>query len=274
MLTMLTMLVMVAMLAMLAMLTMLTMQAMQTFQTQVWIPAIVGVAFVMGCNSASSSKADPSSVDSVAAQSTSVPVVDPPKRVVAEDTDVEHLSSQLKCTSKPSGSNKTACEILDSFRKGVAWDLTTIRGDEARYFGKAVAFSNGKAEEKWAFMVVRKTALNLVSPGDLPLRVIIRDLDKNLAAENTHAQKLWALLKRDDTVTRRNATANHVLSYAPATWDSASPTNGVSILVHASDGAFVRQGSDRALQIVQLDAARPGESGFSGTLLTLLPLLW
>jgi len=235
-------------------------------RAQAWI-VVVAVASAAGCSKAD----DPNLVEATPVLSTQ-PAPVPIKREPAADADVQHVIEQLRCHAK---SSLGACGVLEGFSKGTAWDLTSIHADEARYFGRSFVYRDGvAAETKWVFMIVRKTALNAVSDGDLPMRVVVRDLEKSLVAENNHANKLWMLLTRDEAVPKRNSTASYVLSYASATWDSASPTSGESKLLHVAGGSFVRQGSKRALHVVQLASIRPGASGFTGTLSTFYPLTW
>jgi hypothetical protein len=235
-------------------------------RTHAWL-VVPALLVAVACDK----KADPVPVDTTPPASTAAPVEEPPKREAVEDVDVTHVREQLKCPAK---AHKDACDILEGFEKGSKWDLTTIQSEEARYFGKAFAYTDGVAEEKWMFLIVKKVPLNMAAQGDLPLRVVLRDLDKTLGAENSHAEKLWWLLKRDDAVTKRNTTANYVLGYASANWDSAAATRGASTILHVQGGAFVRQGQARTLQLVHVEAARPGASGFDGLLVTLYPLSW
>jgi len=235
-------------------------------RTQQWIILLALVA-ATGCDK----NADPIPAIPAPAASTVESAVARPKREPAQDTEAKPLLEQFKCPSKTS---KDACEVLDGFASGTGWDLTAIHAEEARYFGKALSYSDGEAQEKWVFLIVKKVALNVVAEGDLPIRVILRELDKTLGAENTHAEMLWTQLKRDNPVTKRNSTANYVMAYAPANWDSAAATQGASTILHISDGAFVRQSRNRSLHLVQMDTMRPGATGFSGALITLYPLSW
>lgn len=227
----------------------------------------ISAAFLwLGCDK----KQDPSPVEP--APSASPEASEPaPKREPVQDIDAKVILEQLRCPAK---AHKDACDILEGFDAGTKWDLTSIHAEEARYFGKAFRYNQGVAEEKWMFLLVKKIPLNKAAEGDLPLRVGLRDLDTTLGPENAHADKLWWLLKRDDAVPKRNATAKYVLEYASANWDSAAATQGPSTILHVSGGTYVRQGKARTLHLVQMDAARPGASGFDGMLVTFYPLTW
>lgn len=205
-----------------------------------------------------------------AVSSASAPVESPAPPPVG-DTDVAHLQQQLKCPNK---ATKDACDVLDGFAKGKKWDLTTIQGKQARYFGKAIESKGGELHESWVFLVVERIPLNEAAKGDLPLKVALREVDKSDEAANNHAEKLLRLLERDDAFNKRNQTANHVLEYVPSNWDSAAKTDGTSTILHIGSGTFVRQGEGRSLYLVRVDPAKPGASSTDGVFVRMFPMSW
>lgn len=194
-----------------------------------------------------------------------------PKPEPVTDIDAKSLLASLEC---PKSKHEAACEVLDAFEKGKPWNTTNIRGDEARYFGKALVYLNDEVTEQWVFLVVKKIPLNEASPGDLPLRVALREIDKDRSAEIGHADKLLRLLERDDAVNKRNQTANYILDYTPSNWDSSAATKGASTIFHVGAGAFVREGPGRSIVVVQRDAAKPGAAAGDGMFVKLFPLSW
>lgn len=215
-------------------------------------------------------KSDTQPTDPTPAPS-ATPTVEEPKPKAVADIDVKHIQEQLKCPAK---GHKAACDVLEGFETGKKWDLTTIQSQEARYFGKAIGYKDGVPEERWVFLLVKKVPLNEVTPGDLPLRVALRDLDKSRVAENQHAEKLLWLLQRDDSISKRNTTANFILTYTSNNWDSAAPTDGASTILHIAGGTYVREGKGRSLHVINIEAARPGSTSIDGTMVQLYPISW
>lgn len=199
------------------------------------------------------------------------PVPEPKKREPVTDIDMQDLLKAMGCPSK---TNVAACEVLEGFDKAEPWDLTTIRGDMARYFGQATTYKAGVPEQRWVFMLVKKMPLNEIEPGDLAVRVALRDLDPNLVAENKHADKLLYLLKQDDAVSKRNRTSEYILGYNANSWDSAAPTKGKSTILHIGGGTFVRQDAKRRLCLVSIEARQPGAAQVDATFVRLYPLAW
>lgn len=206
-----------------------------------------------------------------AASTASEPAAEQPKREPVEDFDVAGLKEEFKCPNK---TNAAVCEVIEGFAGGTKWNFATIQGKDARYFGKAVVRKGGELQERWVFLVVKKVPLNEVTEGDLPLKIALRELDESQTAEINHADKLMWKLRRDDAVTKSNQTANYILGYAPSKWDSAAQTKGESVIFHIGGGAFVRQGEKRTLQLVKLEAAKPGASSADGLFVRLYPLSW
>jgi len=230
-----------------------------------WI-ALPALLLAMGCDQKTEKPAAPP-----AASSVSQPEVEVPARETVTDFDVKQVQEQFKCPNK---ANKEVCDVIEGFAKGTKWDPSTIQSQDARYFGKAVVYKNGESKERWVFLVVKKVPLNEVTKGDLPLRVALREVEDSRTVELAHAEKLYWLLKRDDAVTKRNQMANYVLDYTPSNWDSSAETKGNSVIFHVGDGAFVRQGEARTLNLVKVDLARPGSSSTDGMFVQLYPISW
>ncbi len=222
--------------------------------------------FVGGCEKEKAASESPPPVVSIASEA-----VETPKREAVEDVDIKGLLKKFGCHDK---ANKAICDVLDGFDKGKKWEPTSIQGNEGRYFGKAVTNTKGVRKERWVFLIIKKVPLNEIADGDLSVKVAFRELDKDKVAENNHAPKLLWLLQRDDAIPKRNQTANHVLGYAPSNWDSASPTQGTSIILHVDDGIYVRQGEDRSLQLIKTELATPGSASTDETYVRLYPLSW
>ncbi|MCL2824268.1 MAG: hypothetical protein FWD57_09775 [Polyangiaceae bacterium] len=241
----------------------------RSFLARFFFVGVFTLATAVGCENKSETAVDPAASGPV--RTGVQPAPPPPKRETIPDTDAQPMRVSLICGDKR---NKEACAVLDGFESGTAWDLTAIRADEARYFGKSYSVVSGALKEKWVFMIVKKVPLNTVTKGDLAIRVSLVELDKGLTSENAHAEKLWGLLKRDDSVTKRNATAQYVMGYAPANWDSAEPTLGVSSHLHVGSGAYVRQARDRSLHMVKTELMQPGVAGATGSVVKVYPLSW
>lgn len=233
-----------------------------------WI-ALPALVLAASCEDKSAEKKPAAAAPAVS--SAAPPVDEQPEPRTVSDFDTKHFREQFKCPNK---ANKGICDVLDGFDEGTAWKLTRIRGKEARYFGKAVLSSGGEIQEAWVFLVARKVPLNEVTEGDLPLQIALRTLDESNEAVKNHTERLLRKLQRDDAVTKRNQTANHVLDYAPSNWDSAAETKGESIILHIDGGAYVRQGKGRSLYLVKVEAAKPGSSEADGMFVRLYPLLW
>lgn len=231
-------------------------------------PVIIAIC-LFGCEKKSQAPAQ--QVASASATVASEPAPEPQKREPVTDIDPQELLQAMGCPSK---THHAACEVLEGFDKAEPWDLTTIRGDMARYFGQATTYKDGVAEQRWVFMLVKKMPLNEIEPGDLAVRVALRDLDPNLVAENKHADKLLYLLKQDDAISKRNQTSEYILGYNSNSWDSAAPTKGKSTILHIGGGTYVRQDDKRRLYLISMEARRPGAAQADATLVRLYPLSW
>ncbi len=177
----------------------------------------------------------------------------------------------MKC---PGSAYKAACAVLDQFKKGTAWDLTMIRGADARYFGQGVEVGPDGAVERYYFFIAKRVPLNEVSASDLPLKLSFRPLETTRNVELAQAPKLMRLLEKDDAVSRTISTVKYVLDYAPATWDGASATKGVSTFAQTASGAYVRMVDNRRLVFVQPSLTRPGAQPGEGTYVLLYPVSW
>lgn len=237
-----------------------------------WWTSLLCASVLIGCNSktdaAPQTKQGEQSAASPATTSAPPPVVQTPK---VEDVDVSGLKQSLRCPSK---GHAAACEVLDGFEQAEAWNLTTIRSDVARYFGQATEIKNGVSQSRWVFMIVRRLPLNEVHPGNLAIRVALRDLEDKLTAENAHAPRLWRVLKHDNAVAKGNRMVDYLQTYTPSTWDTAGPTSGKSSILHVGEGMYVRQDAKQALYVVNLPPARPGSSEHDATLIKLYPISW
>lgn len=237
-----------------------------------WWTALLGASVLIGCNSKTDATAritqgEPSAT-SPATTSTPPPVVPAPK---VEDVDVSGLKQFLRCPSK---GHVAACEVLEGFEQAESWNLTTIHNDVARYFGQATEIKNGVSQSRWVFMIVRRLPLNEVHPGNLAIRVALRDLEEKLTAENANAPRLWRVLKHDNAAAKRNRMVDYLQTYAPSTWDTAGPTSGKSSILHVGEGMYVRQDAKYALYIVSVPPTRPGSNEHDATLIKLYPVSW
>ncbi len=209
--------------------------------------------------------------DAAPVASVSVPPP-PPPRPRPTDMDVPQAREPLKCAA---GGKRPVCQVLDEFEKADAWNLETIRGVDARYFGQATVVEKGQPRTAWYFMVVKKVPTNDVPAGDLPIKIAIRELDSTLGAENTQAPKLLRALEHDDTVNKGNSTSQYVKTYAPSNWDGANVTAGPSTILHTQGGMFVREGKKRQLHVVHFSAVGLGGAvSGDGVYATLYPVSW
>jgi hypothetical protein len=194
-----------------------------------------------------------------------------PERKRPDDLDVAKLQETLKCKG---AAPKAACLGLAEFSAGRAWNLDTVRGQDARWFGQAWVLDKGVARSGYYFFVLKKVPTNEVAPGDLPVKVALRELDPTLGPENTHAPKLLRLLQHDDAIPKQNRTAEHVKTYAPASWDLATHTSASSTFVPSGEGIWVREGGSRNLLVVHLVAAATGAVPGDGVYANLYPVSW
>jgi len=165
--------------------------------------------------------------------------------------------------------------VIDDFEKADAWNLETIRGTDARYFGQATIVEKGTPRTGWYFVVVKKVPTNDVPAGDLPIKVAVRELEPTLGAEIAQAPRLLRALEHDDTVNKGNSTIQYVKSYAPSNWDGANVTTGPSTILYSQGGIYVRESKKRQLQIIQLAAVGVGgASTGDGIYATLHPVSW
>ena len=237
---------------------------MRTFET---IFAAASAAFLLvACDKSSTSPAPANTaIASVAAPTPA------PKPPVPEDLDVAALQTSLKC---PGSAYKAVCELLEDFKTAGAWNTDTIRGVDARYFGKGFNVQDDKAEEQLYFMVAKKVPLNETAPGDLPLKLVFRTVDSTLANERAAAPKLLRLLERDDAVGKGNQTAIYLSSYAVSHWDSVSASKGVSTFAQFGSGAYVRMAGGRKLILVNPTPLKPGGKVGEGAYSVLYPVSW
>ncbi len=194
-----------------------------------------------------------------------------PKTTPPDDIDLASLQASMKC---PGTTFKAACEILDEFKKGTAWDFTLIHGADARYFGRGMEATASGVVERYFFLIARRVPLNEVSASDLPIKQVFRPLESSRELEIAQAPKLLRLLEKDDAVSKTIQTAKYVLEYAPGIWDGASASKGVSTFAQTGGGAYVRMVDKRRLVWVQPAVARPGGSTAEGTYAILYPLSW
>lgn len=216
------------------------------------------------------SKAEPDAAP--VASATAAPSAAPRPR--PDDLDVPALRQPLKCATAAKNP-RPVCQVLDEFEKADAWNLETIRGTDARYFGQATIVEKGQPRMGWYFLVVKKVPTNEVAAGDLPIKVAIRELEPTLGAENAQAPRLLRALEHDDAVSKGNSTIQYVKSYAPSNWDGANVTAGPSTIMHSQGGMFVRENKKRQLHIIQLAAVGVGGANSGdGIYATLHPVSW
>ncbi|MBI5533913.1 MAG: hypothetical protein HY898_14420 [Deltaproteobacteria bacterium] len=188
-----------------------------------------------------------------------------------EDIDVARVRDPLKCTP---ASKKPVCMTLNDFEKADAWNLETIRGADARYFGQGTFIEKGVSRDAYVFLIAKRVPTNDVAAGDLPLKVAVRELDASLKAENTHAVKLMRALQQDDAFAKTNATVMYLKTYAPSSWDGANVTTGPSTILHSQGGVFVRESKNRRLYAVRLAPMAPDTTPGDGMYATLYPVSW
>jgi hypothetical protein len=223
---------------------------------------------VLGCNQHDKPKP---AAEAPAVTSDAPAPSDSPKAPPPDDIDLTALQASMKC---PGTTFKAACEILDEFKKGTAWDFTLIHGADARYFGRGVEATASGVVERYFFLIARRVPLNEVSGSDLPIKQVFRPLESSREVEIAQAPKLLRLLEKDDAVSKTIQTAKYVLEYAPATWEGAAASKGISTFAQTGSGAYVRMVDRRRLVWVQPAVARPGGSAAEGTYAILYPLSW
>lgn len=235
----------------------------------VCFPLLIALPF--GCQKAAPKREPiPEASASASAAPSAPPTASRPR---GDDLNLAALRTHLKCAAgakKPTG----ICGVVDEFEKASAWNLETIRGTDARYFGQTFVNEKGVTRSAFQFLVVKKVPTNDVTPGDLPIRVAFRELDANLKSENKHAPKLLRILEHDDAVTKMNTTAEYIKTYAPASWDSAALTAGASTLLHVEGGAHVREGRGRRLYLIKQSPSSPDSTASDGVFAVLWPLSW
>lgn len=231
--------------------------------------ALTACAVILG--TACSKNETPTPAATTTPPATTSAPVDTPKAPAPDDLDVAQLQATLKC---PGTSFKAACEILDEFKKAAAWDLTMIRGADARYFGRGVEASGGEVAERYYFLIAKRVPLNEVSASDLPLKLSFRQLETSREVEIAQAPKLLRLLEKDDAVNKTIQTAKYVLEYSVSAWDGASASKGPSTFAQIGGGAYIRMVSNRRLVLVQPAPTRPGAQPGEGVYALLYPLSW
>jgi hypothetical protein len=194
-----------------------------------------------------------------------------PARPRPEDLDVSGIREPLKCAPN---AKKPVCTVLSEFEKADAWNLDTIRGTDARYFGQVTVIEKGQTRTPFVFLIVKKVPTNDVAPGDLAIKVALREVDASLEKENTHAPKLLRALERDDVGSRYNAAADYLKTYAPSNWDGAVVTAGPSTLLYSEGGVYVRETKTRRLQVVKLSAVTHDVTPGDGMYGMLHPVSW
>jgi hypothetical protein len=212
----------------------------------------------------------PSPVDAAASAAES-PSAAQTFRPRPEDLDLVRAREPHKCAPN---SKKPVCMGLADFEKADAWNLETIRGVDARYFGLATVIEKGVTRSGYFFLIVKKVPTNEVPVGDLAIRVALRELESGLKAENQQAPKLQRALERDDAVGKGNTTIQYLKTYAPSTWDGANVTAGPSTIMHSEGGVYVRESKNRKLQVVRLAAGTPDAVPGDGMVATLYPVSW
>ena len=229
--------------------------------------ALLLVLATSGCDKGSSRALPDAAAPSAAVSAPPAPA--PPPRTA--DLDAAQVRQPLKCTAS---TKRPICQVIDDFEKGTAWNLETIRGTDARYFGQATVVEKGTPRDAWYFLVVKKVPTNEALSGDIPIKVAIRELDSALKPENAHAPRLLRAVEHDDSVNKLNRTAEYVRTYAPSSWDGAAPTAGPSSLLYSEGGMFVREGKGRRLHVIRLAPASSDTSQGDGLYATLYPLSW
>jgi hypothetical protein len=192
-------------------------------------------------------------------------------RARPEDIDVVRVREPLKCTP---GSKKPVCMVISDFEKSDAWNLDTIRGTDARYFGQATVIEKGQTRTPYVFIIVKKVPTNDVPAGDLPIKVAVRELEAGLKSEQVHAPRLLRGLESDDVSSKYSATLTYLKAYAPANWDGANVTTGPSTILHSEGGVYVRESKQRKLYVVRLTAISPDSQPGDGMYAMLHPVSW
>jgi len=188
-----------------------------------------------------------------------------------DDIDPKALTATLKC---PGGAFKDACAILKDFDSAVPWNLDTIRSGEARYFGEALIYKSGKPTSSYYFMVAKKVPTNDVSPGEIPVKTALRELDAPSGPESTGAPKLLRALAHDDAAPSNNMTASYVKNYAPSLWEHVTPTQTTSAYIQVPGGAYLRETKSRQIIVVKVEPASAGSILGDGLYARLWPLSW
>lgn len=170
------------------------------------------------------------------------------------DLDVAALQKALAC-----GANaKTGpCAVLAGFAACKPWSAEAPSGD-GRWLGRGFEVEGKKTTEQVTALRARRVAANEVGPGQLPTRIGLGVIEKDLGSPFSEAERAIKALERSDVPPKGSAAISHLKGMTQ--WSEAFVTRTVGGQVYglAHAGLFVCEGSRRELHVVRRASTRAG----------------
>ena len=201
---------------------------------------------------AQSSTAAPSAV----ATTTAPPALDTAAPAAPEDLDLKGLQKQLSCPAEPKGG---PCSILAAFATCTQWNASTPSGD-GRWIGRGHRVDGAKITEEFTVFRAHRMPQNEVGPGQLPLKIGIAELAKSDGAAWEQAERAIKSFSRHDIPPRGNAAVEFLNRKDNWAEGFVLRTTGGQVYAVLEGGAFVCQGAQQQLIVVQRATSRGGKA--------------
>jgi hypothetical protein len=229
--------------------------------------ALLGLA-LLGCED----KPAPAPAASASSARAEAPPAATPAQAAAApappDLDLAAQQKALKCaTDAKSG----LCGVLARMGSCSAWNPVVPSGD-GRWLGRGWLVEGAKTTDQFTLVRARRVPTGEVGPGQIGVRISITDLPKQEGAAWEQADRAIRAYERADVPQHGNPTIDYVKQRKDWPETFAMRTTGGQVYALTPGGAYLCQGPNRALLVVQR-AATGGASG-DGLYAELWPTSW